>query len=221
VFAPNHAADHDEALRASLSTLLSCAAAARGLAKSPPQSQQAGTQQQPPAQQGGRVAVEGIRVVREGDLPSEASGSITGKSRRSSVGSVSESPTPASRLPSPEKNSKRDGKKSTAEKKGSSAKSKSLRRSHSRGRTESESELLGVSYVTLAVSAGALVLLSAITFTAGYAMGREVGKSEGGLLERVTGSAARGKAVVRGLTGGGNATGRGISIGGGVTSVRA
>lgn len=223
VFAPNHAADHDEALRASLSTLLSCAAAARGLAKSPTQSQQMGAQQQqPPAQQGGRVAVEGIRVVRQGDLPSAASGSITGKSRRSSVGSASGSATPASSAPSPsEKQSKRDGKKKTST--SSSPKSRSPRRSRSRVRAENESEQPGVSYMTLAVSAGALVLLSAITFSAGYAMGREVGKSEGGLLESVTGSAAKGKAVVRGLTRGGSAAaaGRGISMGGNFTSVTA
>jgi hypothetical protein len=75
---------------------------------------------------------------------------------------------------------------------------------------------VGVSFVTLAVSAGALVLFSAITFSAGYAIGKEVGRSEGGgLFRRMTGGAERGKAVVRGLAGGGGlrrAAERGIGV---------
>ncbi|CAZ84775.1 unnamed protein product [Tuber melanosporum] len=229
MFAPNHATDHDEALRASLSTLLSCAAAARGLTKSPPQSQAPGQAQTAP-QQGGRVAVEGIRVVREDNLPSEASGSVGGRSRRGSVDSTADStsspPSPPNKLPSKDteearKKTRRPDKKS---------KSKTRSRSSRRQEASEGSDLtstLGVSYATLAISAGAIVLLSAITFSAGYAMGREVGKSEGGLLGRITGSGSgRGKAVVRSLSrasGGGlrGAAGRGISMGGGIGSVTA
>jgi len=222
MFAPNHAMDHDEALRASLSTLLSCAAAARGLTKSPPQSQAPG-QTQTASQQSGRVAVEGIRVVREGNLPSEASGSVNGRSRRGSMVSAEDStssppPSPTNQLPSG--NTEKARKKARR----SDKKCKSKPRSRSSRPQETESSdftsALGISYATLAISAGAIVLLSAITFSAGYAMGREVGKSEGGLLGRLTGGGSeKGRAVVRGLgraSGGGlrGAAGRGISMGG-------
>ncbi|KAG0635160.1 hypothetical protein HOY80DRAFT_467706 [Tuber brumale] len=202
MFAPNHATDHDEALRASLSTLLSCAAAARGLTKSPPQSQAPG-QTQAASQQSGRVAVEGIRVVREGNLPSEASGSVGGRSRRgsvdSTVGSTFSSPSPPNQPPS------RDTEEARKKTRRPDKKSKSKTRSRSRRQEASEggdpTSTLGVSYATLAISAGVIVLLSAITFSAGYAMGREVGKSEGGLLGQITGGGSRrGKAVVRGLS---------------------
>lgn len=229
VFAPNHATDHDEALRASLSTLLSCAAAARGLTKSPPQSQAPGQVQTAP-QQSGRVAVEGIRVVREGNLPSEASGSVNG-SRRGSMVSTEDStssppPSPTNQLSSG--NTEKTRKKTRR----SDKKCKSKPRSRSSRPQETESSdftsALGISYATLAISAGAIVLLSAITFSAGYAMGREVGKSEGGLWGRITGGGSeKGKAVVRGLSrasGGGlrgATTGRGILMGGGIGSVTA
>ncbi|PWW76911.1 hypothetical protein C7212DRAFT_279213 [Tuber magnatum] len=230
VFAPNHATDHDEALRASLSTLLSCAAAARGLTKSPPQSQAPG-QAQTASQQSGRAAVEGIRVVREGNLPSEASGSVNGMSRRGSVVSTADSTSSSSPFP-PDQLPSRNTEKARKKTRRSDKKSKSKTRSgSSRPQETPESgdftSALGVSYATLVISAGAIILISAITFSAGYAMGREVGKSEGGLLGRITGGGSgRGKAVVRGLSrasGGGlrGAAGRGISVGSGIGSVTA
>jgi len=228
MFAPNHATDHDEALRASLSTLLSCAAAARGLTKSPPQSQAPG-QAQTASQQSGRVAVEGIRVVREGNLPSEASGSVNGRSRRGSM--VSAEGSTSSPPPSPTNQPPSGNTEKTRKTRRSDKKCKSKPRSRSSRPQETESSeftsALGISYATLAISAGAIILLSAITFSAGYAMGREVGKSEGGLLGRLTGSGSeKGRAVVRGLSrasGGGlrGAAGRGILVGGGIGSVTA
>ncbi|CUS07421.1 unnamed protein product [Tuber aestivum] len=230
VFAPNHATDHDEVLRASLSTLLSCAAAARGLTKSPPQSQASG-QAQTASQQSGRVAVEGIRVVREDNLPSEASGSVNGMSRRGSVISAADSASSSSSSPldrAPSGNTEKARKKTRR----SDRKSRSKTRSKPARPQETPEggdfiSALGVSYATLAISAGAIVLLSAITFSAGYAMGREVGKPEGGLFGRITGGGSeRGKAVVRGLSraGGGGlrgVAGRGILMGGGIGSVTA
>lgn len=187
-FAPNHAADHDAALRASLSTLLSCAAAARGLPKSSqilPASQS--------QQQGGRVAVDNLTLVREGGEPSNS----TTKPRSLSI--TSTSTAPASRSQSSESLAMKDTKKL----KGKSSSSKSKRRSRSQTRgTSNENEVMSLSnfsYMTLAISAGAIIVLSAITFSAGYALGKEVGKGEGGLLSSV-GSVSRregGKAALK------------------------
>lgn len=187
-FAPNHAADHDAALRASLSTLLSCAAAARGLPKS---SQILPASQSP--QQGGRVVVDNLTLVRESGEPSNS----TTKPRSLSI--TSTSTAPASRSQSSESLAMKDTKKL----KGKSSSSKSKRRSRSRAReTSNENEVMSLSnfsYMTLAISAGAIIVLSAITFSAGYALGKEVGKGEGGLLSSV-GSVSRregGKAALK------------------------
>lgn len=211
-FAPNHATDHDAALRASLSTLLSCAAAARGLPKSGQSQSLPGSQTQ--HQQGGRVAVDSLTLVREGGEPS-GSANLSGKGRSLSITSTSTSS--ASRSPSSAQLAKTAGKKSSAERKRSGEKSKSRRRSRSRtreGSDEGEMSLSNISYMTLAISAGAVVVLGAITFSAGYALGKEVGKGEGGLLSSVGRSAEGGKAVVKG-------TSRSIGMGTRFTSIAA
>lgn len=216
-FAPNHATDHDAALRASLSTLLSCAAAARGLPKSSQSQTSPGSQSQ--HQQGGRVAVDSLTLVREGGEPSSSTNSGAGKSRSLSITSNATT-TSASRSPSSDQLAQtRTGKSSSAERKRSSGakSSKSRRRSRTRTRDiteEGDMSLSNMSYMTLAISAGAIVVLSALTFSAGYALGREAGKGEGGLLSSVSRTAESGRAVVKG-------TGRGIRIGTRFSSVAA
>lgn len=209
-FAPNHATDHDAALRASLSTLLSCAAAARGLPKSSMSQALPGSQSQ---HQGGRVAVDSLTLVREGGEPS-SSVNRAGKSRSLSITSNA---TSASRSPSSEQLAKKGVKKpsSVERKRSGKSSSKSQRRSHTReGTEEGEMSLSNISYMTLAISAGAIVVLSALTFSAGYALGREAGKGEGGLLSSVSRSTEGGKAVVKG-------TGRSIRMGTRFSSVAA
>lgn len=207
-FAPNHAADHDAALRASLSTLLSCAAAARGLPKSSQSHTLQGSQSQY-QQQGGRVAVDSLTLVREGGEPSNSSA----KPRSLSI--TSTSTTPPSRSPSSEQLARKDSRRSS---KRASAKSSKSRRSRSHTQENSEeSEIMSlsnISYLTLAVSAGAIVIFSAITFTAGYALGKEVGKGEGGILGSVGRSAEGGKAALKG-------TSRSIGMGTRFTSIAA
>lgn len=209
-FAPNHATDHDAALRASLSTLLSCAAAARGLPKSSLSQTSPGSQSQ---HQGGRVAVDSLTLVREGGEPS-SSNNRDGKPRSLSI--TSNATSSASRSPSSEQLVGNNAKKSSAaERKRSGKSSKSRRRSRTRNCIEEgEMSLSNISYMTLAISAGAIVVLSALTFSAGYALGREVGKGEGGLLSSVSRSAEGGKAVVKG-------TGRSIRMGTRFSSVAA
>ncbi|KAL7274110.1 hypothetical protein RUND412_002997 [Rhizina undulata] len=167
-FAPSHAADHDAALRASLSTLLSCAAAARGLPKSR-QAQQASASQS----QNQRVAVESLRVVRE-------------------PGSSTSSTMPE---PQPEQSQKQSPASPSSRSRSPAKKSKSKSRRGSKSPVPGALSPTNISLLTIAFSAGALVILSALTFSAGYAMGKEVGKTEGGGL---LGAIKRGRGLGRG-----------------------
>jgi len=109
--------EHDAALRASLSTLLSCAAAARG----------ANAHVQ-------RERVEGLRVVQSVSPPATTSASVS-----QSV---------------------------------SSDEGRSKKKSSRKPRREDKSEVFRTALITLAFSAGAIVLLSAVSFSAGYLVRR-------------------------------------------------
>ena len=161
--APNHSIDHDAALRASLSTLLSCAAAARGLQKR-----------------------EGPGVSGPG--PSRAPLQRTQASSRVEQGTLRL--VPESALDRVEEQAKlpRNVSPSTAESPGSPSSGSVKRKSKSPARerrkkqrftavTPSE-DLMNISptLTTWVVGAGVLVLFSAITFSAGYALGKEVGR---------------------------------------------
>ncbi|KAI5796434.1 hypothetical protein EDC01DRAFT_40878 [Geopyxis carbonaria] len=122
---PRLQSEHDAALRASLSTLLSCAAAARGLPPKVPSPLARSTS-------ASTSAVEGLRVVRSDAAPRLAS--------------------PASSEPAAKK-----------------------RGPHRRVR---RADVVQAGFYTLAFSAGAVVVLGAITFSAGYWVGKEVGRGE-------------------------------------------
>ncbi|KAL4991411.1 hypothetical protein BDW68DRAFT_184871 [Aspergillus falconensis] len=167
VISPSYHADHDAALRASLSTLLSCAAAARGLPKSESQPAQFGTPRAQPASF--RLVSESVALgeeVNEEDGPSGMEMRTSPRSQRLKQPqqlvppySPRESPTRAKRRTSASKD------------RGSShAATKKSRRSAT---TESSSAVM-----TWVISAGVVVLFSAISFSAGYVLGREVGKLE-------------------------------------------
>ena len=154
---PSYQADNDAALRASLTTLLSCAAAARGLNKkederhgpSPTGAGAAGTSNQPME----------LRLVPEAELMNE------------SPSAAAASPPPAS-SPSPARSSSRTGKpKRTAS---------ALRgaRASKKKRTEEQPTLISPTLMTWVVSAGVVVLVSVVGFGAGYVIGREVGRQE-------------------------------------------
>ena len=177
VIAPNHSVDHDAALRASLSTLLSCAAAARGLGKRenyPPstsaQSRPSPLSQQQRSRQSSRVEQGTLRIVPESAL--------------SRVNEQQEQPPTLPRRPSP----------STTDSPGSSPvpgppkrKAKSPARDRRKKHRSSSTYMSGSEHdmasaaitptlTTWVVGAGVLVLFSAISFSAGYALGKEVGR---------------------------------------------
>lgn len=150
----NYAATHDEALRASLSTLLSCAAAARGLKNEQPQ---------PVAPR--RVQPMTLRLVPESALPVAVpilqEPQFRPTLRRASTTTVSTSS---------DRKEKRRSRPSSKERRAV----KKIR--------HSEELYLTPTLLTWVVSAGVVVVLSALSFSAGYNIGREAGKLEAGFV---------------------------------------
>lgn len=173
---PAHRADHDEALRASLTTLLSCAAAARGL---PKRNQAPTAGASPPA----RPEPATFRLVPE----SEVIGSSP---------AVSHPQSPSTRARSSPSISSQDAEK---HKRKASAPSKGSTQSRTTKKKKFgvvEEAMITPTLLTWVVSAGVVVLVSVVGFGAGYVLGREVGRQEA--LSGIGDGAACGKEMVRG-----------------------
>lgn len=157
---PNYQPDHDEALRASLSTLLSAAAAVRGLPKP-------GQTRISMSSFSNRVDPTSLRLVPEsvalGDIAED-----TNSTRMSSRGSPSlASPTSSDkskRKASPPTNVRSNSKDRRAVKKAR--------------RTGPLVDEISPTLLTWVVSAGVVVLVSALSFSAGYVVGKETGHAE-------------------------------------------
>lgn len=177
----NAAAHHDEALRASLTTLQSFAVAARGLQK-PDSKQQQSTQQQVP--RGNRVEPMSFRLVPESAMHAEAANSTVSPPqlqeptfkptiRRSSTGtsaSTSQHPKHEHQVQSPKRRSRPLSRERKAVKKARRASS------------SEDLQLISPTLMTWLVSAGVVVFLSALSFGAGYSVGKEAGRLEAGSL---------------------------------------
>lgn len=171
MISPNHQVDHDAALRASLSTLLSCAAAARGLPKRDQPSPNA-------TRQISSTDPVTVRMVSESALMGEET---------------------TSRRPAVRRNSTTSSTKSLSDK-GKRKASASKDRREPRKKRRASGEDISPTLMTWIVSAGVVVLFSVIGFSAGYAIGREVGRMEAGALSAGDGGViAGGKEVGRGL----------------------
>jgi hypothetical protein len=157
-------ADHDAALRASLTTLLSIgAAAARGL----PKRQQAN----PPS---GNEPVS-LRLVPESEIMPAANSSrpLTPSTRARSSPSISSQEAIAL-----DKN-KRKASSSSASKPSSGEKASTKKKKVRLAENAETSASLSPTLLTWVVSAGVLVLVSVVGFGAGYVIGWEVGRQEG------------------------------------------
>jgi len=189
----NAAAHHDEALRSSLNTLLSCAAAARNLSKPNAKILSQQTQQVP---RGNRVDPMSFRLIPESALPQQQTQQPTATIqeptfkptlRRASTSTTSNSPSPATdRITKDLHLTKRK-----------SSPSKSRRSSPAKKSRHASSDPAAISptLLTWVVSAGVVVVLSAISFSAGYSLGREAGRLEaegfgGGLVDLGSGREA-------------------------------
>ncbi|KAL6243928.1 hypothetical protein RBB50_009362 [Rhinocladiella similis] len=134
--------DHDAALRASLTTLLSCAAAVRPKG---PEPRPAAPSTRPSAQP------TSLRLVAESE--------IDGQSR------------PRPKRTSSPKQTKRKSRESSKERH-----SKKVRPTKA---AVSGEDLISPTLASWMISAGVVLVFSAISFSAGYAWGREVGRIEG------------------------------------------
>lgn len=162
MISPSHHADHDAALRASLSTLLSCAAAARGLPKSEPQ-QQAGPSRQQPSSF--RLVPESVAMGEaDSDEEDQAETNVTAGPRNYP------SSRPVHTAPAPKKRRSSSPRDRSS---GQPSASKKNRRG-----TLYETAANSPTVMTWVLSAGVVVVFSAISFSAGYMLGREVGKME-------------------------------------------
>lgn len=136
---PHAEPDHDAALRASLTTLLSCAAAVR-----PPKELK---DRAPNSTTRPSVQPTSLRIVQESDLDASP------------------------RIPKP--NTKRRSRESSKER--HAKKIRALK-----GPAVND-EVLSPTVMSWMISAGVVLVFSAISFSAGYAWGREVGRIEGEL----------------------------------------
>jgi hypothetical protein len=163
---PSHHVDHDAALRASLSTLLSCAAAAR-------KSKEGISQAQTRSPGANRIESTTIGIVPEsvalGEAPSSA------PSRAMVSGEPSHEPEP--------ENGKRkvssSGQAGTAQARSSSKDRRATKKARRTiTATSTAPQDISPTLLTWVVGAGMLVLVSAISFSAGYVVGREAAHAE-------------------------------------------
>ncbi|KAI5920009.1 hypothetical protein F4810DRAFT_451748 [Camillea tinctor] len=199
---PNYQADNDAALRASLTTLLSCAAAARGLPKDGEK------------EMGGRAVpatsnrpVE-MRFVPESELmgPSPQAAAQTQTQIRPQPQPQAQ---PQARRPiqSPRNN---QAASTTREASGEKIKRSATPISGTKSRATKKKRtvvgtgddaLISPSLMTWVVSAGVVVLVSVVGFGAGYVIGREVGRQESlsslGGVGNASDSSSCGREVIR------------------------
>lgn len=181
MISPNYQADHDAALRASLSTLLSLGTAVRGVPKS----------DSPQVPTGPPVApASSFRLVSESVAMGEDTDEI-GPCTRNDSTAVSSDPRYARQPKSVRSNGSSTPsktKRKTSRDRGSAhaASSKKSRRTSMNDSLSTVSPTL----MTWVISAGVVVLFSAISFSAGYALGREVGHTEAGMGSVLGGSAS-------------------------------
>lgn len=191
MISPSHHADHDAALRASLSTLLSCAAAARGL----PKTDSPRLQASPPA----AAPPASFRLVGESvAMGDEDSGEEGPSSPRCMETSPSVGP-PRRRHPTPPSGPA----VSKAKRRSASPKDRSVAKKSRRASLSDTAAPVSPTVMTWVISAGVVVLFSAISFSAGYMLGREVGRTEMGMMGEggvpgARSSAACGQEAVRG-----------------------
>lgn len=163
------AAQNDEALRTSLSTLLSCAAAARGLQK--PENKRAATTAR--QLRSNRVEPMSLRLVPESALPENSPTQFQEPTFKPTIRRDSTSTSTSSEH-------KKENKRKAVSGRSSSRERRALKKAR---RTTSNEDLhVSPTLLTWVVSAGVVVVLSALSFSAGYSMGKEAGRIEAGGL---------------------------------------
>lgn len=157
---PSVREENDAALRASLTTLLSCAHAARGLPKS---KEEAEAQRAASAGVGPSNQPMELRLVPESELETEPP-----RAQRPTA------PSPPRKRASPARSTSRTSERG----KHSSGSATAPRATKKKRTAQAEEPYISPTLLTWVVSAGVVVLVSVVGFGAGYVIGREVGKQE-------------------------------------------
>jgi hypothetical protein len=178
----NVAIEHDEALRASLNSLLSVAAAARGHSK--PEDKRASPPViAAPSPRRNQIDPSSLRLVPQSALPTAAQAQHQHEPtfqptirRRHSITSISTSSEQQAQQhkqsPAPEHKRKSSTSRNTSRERRALKKTRSIV-------APGEEVIISPTMMTWLVSAGVVVILSALSFGAGYSMGREAGLLEG------------------------------------------
>lgn len=189
----NTQTDHDEALRASLSTLLTAAAAVRGLPKP-------GHHRTVTSQPSNRIDPTTLRLVPEsvalGSVPEDPSSRAT-----STSAPTTSSPRTVSSSPS-DKSKRKASPPANPSPRSSSKDRRAVKKARKAGPLVDD---ISPTLLTWVVSAGVVVLVSALSFSAGYVVGKEAGHAEAmGQLGAVGSEAGRcGKEAAAGVKGAG------------------
>ncbi|MCJ1312843.1 hypothetical protein MMC25_006519 [Agyrium rufum] len=177
MISPSYQADQDAALRASLSTLLSCAAAARGLPK-----RESTTVQERRPEPSARIEPTTIRMMPESTMNRRReSPDATKESKKIVARRMSETSSngPSIYAHGKRKSSSRDRQESKKMKKRASS-----THSLASSTTSIDEYAISPTLMTWVVSAGVVVLFSAISFSAGFAYGRDVGMMDTGVMDK-------------------------------------
>ncbi|KAK3670589.1 hypothetical protein LTR78_009557 [Recurvomyces mirabilis] len=176
----NAAAQHDEALRASLTTLLSIGAAARSLSKPDTTIKRPQTTIVAAPTRPNRIEPISFRLLPESELPGPKSPpqhlhepTFQPTIRRTST-STSAS-TSSTRL---KENKRKATPHLTTGGRSSSRERRALKKARRMASNEDLPILITPTLLTWVVSAGVVVFLSALSFSAGYSLGKEAGRFE-------------------------------------------
>ncbi|KAK4161992.1 hypothetical protein QBC43DRAFT_89663 [Cladorrhinum sp. PSN259] len=208
ILSPSYQADNDAALRASLTTLLSCAAAARGLSKGDemPRTGASGPGVLPSSQ-----PME-LRLVPESELMSEnpppPSAGATGLPKAPlRTASNSSAPSAPSSTSSREREQRDANEKNKRAASGQTKPGRATKKKRTGLVDGDVTTFISPTLIPWVVGAGVVVLISVVGFGAGYVIGREVGRQENsislgsaGLVSNSTGSC--GSDLVRSTSGG-------------------
>jgi hypothetical protein len=195
--------DNDAALRASLTTLLSCAAAARGLGRK----EEAGAAAGPSRVMPGNQPME-MRLVPESELLAPPP-PVPAPVRTASNSSAPSGPDSATSPRETSKQRRAAGVTNSSPATSRPARPAGTRRRQSQQQRADEAGAAFLSPTLLAwvVGAGVVVLVSVVGFGAGFVIGRETGYQEGVAAAaagaNATAGAACGREIVRGSGGGG------------------
>ncbi|KAI5231777.1 hypothetical protein AUEXF2481DRAFT_40583 [Aureobasidium subglaciale EXF-2481] len=186
MLSPSHnaAADHEAALRASLSTLQSFAAAARGLPKS---NTRPAAVAAPPSSN--RIQPNTLRMVPASALENN-SPPLTQNVEPTFKPTIRRASTSTS-ASADVRSTKSEAKRKGASGRGSSKERRAIKKRRNSGALYGVDEMtVSPTLFTWVVSVGVVVVFSAISFSAGYSMGKDAGRFESGMAGTADGATA-------------------------------